>query len=552
MILYDGRSGMLCPDENVLAAYVDGELTYDRRVVVEQHIDGCEPCRSLVSDLARLQAHESELDVTQAQTTSHATNVSTIAEARSARRSQQIIAGTLVGEYVVTGPIGAGGMGTVYAAIHPRIGKRAAIKVLRLDFARDPRVLVRFENEARAVNAIGHENIVDIFGFGELPEGNPYFVMEHVEGESLGRWSRRHGAVPLAKAMPILRGIFDAVAAAHERGIVHRDLKPGNIMVGGTETAPTVKVLDFGLAKIAPEHREDELGDLTKPGVAMGTPSFMSPEQLRGQVVDHRSDIYALGVLVYQLLCGRAPFEGGTPTEISLQHLYEPPERLSSLASLPAGVDHVLVSALAKDPVQRPASVRAFLDALERCAADVTRDPTMPTQARSRRWLVASLAVIVAMAGAVFAKHLADSSDSRTAELPPSEVVSPTATGSIAADAGSLATRVEAHDDSVVEASDEAIVDANHEPNVVADDDTRIDAGLDRTRATVPLRHVATKPVRRAKPANRKPTRARATSLPALPRGDAATLPPPRPTAPAVVDDDDMLLGHGAAKKAPR
>jgi serine/threonine protein kinase len=148
---------------------------------------------------------------------------------------------------------------------------------LQRDLALDHSSIVRFENEARAVNAIGHPNIVDIFSFGELPNGDPYYVMEHVDGKSLHEWIYSNGPVGLDRAMPILRQICDALSAAHERGIIHRDLKPGNIMVAGTDDAPRVKVLDFGLAKMAAD--VDKLGDeLTHPGVAIGTPAFMSPE----------------------------------------------------------------------------------------------------------------------------------------------------------------------------------------------------------------------------------------------------------------------------------
>jgi serine/threonine-protein kinase len=294
----------------------------------------------------------------------------------------------MVGEYEVTGEIGAGGMGAVFAAIHPRIGKRVAIKVLQRFTAADPTMQLRFENEARAVNAIGHPNIVDIFLFGELADGSPYFVMEHVEGEPLSAWLERHGALSLDRALPILRPILEALAAAHDRGIVHRDLKPGNIMIAGAATAPRIKVLDFGLAKVidrmsahpatlaaaavAAAARHDLLDgqELTNPGVAMGTPYFMSPEQHLGEPVDHRTDIYALGVIVYQMLCGCYPFGGTTPTEIKIHHITEHPAPPSSIVRrLGPHIDAVVLKALAKNPADRFASVRELQEALDACVA---------------------------------------------------------------------------------------------------------------------------------------------------------------------------------------
>jgi serine/threonine-protein kinase len=363
-----------CPDENVLAEYVDNVLDSKQRRTVEQHLDTCTACRTVVSDLARMQhAAGDEQTVADAALVS-VTGHTTLHAIRQRRRTSHIVPGTMIGEYEVKGVLGAGGMGIVFAAVHPRIGKKAAIKILKRDETLEASAIVRFENEAKAVNEIGHPNIVDIFGFGELPNGDPYYVMEHVEGQSLHAWIYSHGPVSLDRALPILRQICDALTAAHERGIIHRDLKPGNIMVAGSADAPRVKVLDFGLAKMA---RTDNYGDeLTVPGVAIGTPAFMSPEQFMAREVDQRTDVYALGVLVYQMLCGAYPFQGETPSAIGNQHLYHTPAKPSHLANLPERVDHVVSKALAKKVEERYATIREFRADLETCLAEPPRRPS--------------------------------------------------------------------------------------------------------------------------------------------------------------------------------
>jgi serine/threonine-protein kinase len=347
-----------------------------QRTQVEQHTATCSACRAIVLDLASSSAAvvasfrptgSFRIDETAPPPVlaSFRPSSATV-ERQMPARSIELVPGTMIGEYKVTGVIGAGGMGAVFSAVHPRIGKQAAIKVLKRDHVNDAQSVVRFENEARAVNEIRHPNIVDIFGFGEL-DGTPYFVMERVEGESLQSWLEKRGALTLDQAMPVLTQIFDALAAAHERDIVHRDLKPGNIMVAGSDLKPRIKVLDFGLAKMAPGGHDLEL---TLPGVPMGTPLFMSPEQFLGQEIDHRTDIYALGVIVYQMLCGRYPFSGNTPTAVGMQHVVEaPPVPSSIVAGLVPDVDAVILKALAKDVEDRYQSVSELRDALVRLLA---------------------------------------------------------------------------------------------------------------------------------------------------------------------------------------
>src|SRR5262252_1294511 len=199
-----------------------------------------------------------------------------------------------VGEYRVLRKIGEGGMGAVYAAVHPVIGKRVAIKVLAPHIASNPELVRRFVDEARAVNKIGHPNIVDIFSFGWLPDRRHYFAMEFLDGQSLAERIKR-GSFQPDEARRLLRHICQALEAAHRQGIVHRDLKPDNIWVVEPQHSDSyAKLLDFGIAKLV---GDNDTGTRTQTGVLMGTPAYMSPEQCKGAGVDHRTDIYALGMI---------------------------------------------------------------------------------------------------------------------------------------------------------------------------------------------------------------------------------------------------------------
>ena len=534
---------MRCPDENVLAGYVDAVLDREQRAAVERHIDGCDPCRAIVSDLARMkhaEAHDEETTMHNAPVTSGHTITLNVGG-----RAVHVLAGTMIGEYEVTAPIGAGGMGAVFAAVQPRIGKKVAIKVLRRDLSGDPTALARFENEARAVNEIGHPNLVDIFSFGELPDGNPYFVMEHVEGENLSSWLIRNGPVPLETAMPILRQIFDALAAAHERGVIHRDLKPGNIMISRGGAAPRIKVLDFGLAKMTTSSTSDL--ELTNPGFAMGTPHFMSPEQHLGALVDQRTDIYALGVLVYQMLCGCYPFIGNTPSEIGGHHMHTELVLPSSLVKrLPKSVDQVLSRALAKDATARFISVREFQAALERCIPQRAATP-VPAPApvkNTRTWVAigatavaaATLAVVIALvrtsepaAKNAAAQPPAQPTISMPAVAPldaaaivetPTPPTAPIETAPAPAPTNTAVTAKPVVRDPVVRAAKPAKPKTAREP------------------VSTPKREVT--PVSTAK---REPV--------STPKREPVSTPK-RETAPSGSDDDKMLLEAGAVKRKPQ
>ena len=249
--------------------------------------------------------------------------------------------GIEVGRYRLARLLGDGGMGRVYLAVQPVIGSRVAIKMLSDQCARKPELLERFFAEARAVNLIRHENIVSVLDFTPLPDGRPFIVMEFVEGQTLASIVHaRH--VPLGGVVQVMIEVLSALAAAHAIGIVHRDLKPDNIIVTAEGHA---KVLDFGIAKLAPSVQQ-QLSPRTRTGALLGTPPYMAPEQISGAGrVDARTDVYAAGVVLFEVVTGGAPFNAATLFELMRAHLEEPPPSPRALRrDLPAELEQVILT----------------------------------------------------------------------------------------------------------------------------------------------------------------------------------------------------------------
>ena len=289
-----------------------------------------------------------------------------MAAARPDEERTQIGPGVEVNGYVIDGEIGKGGMGIVYSATHPIIGKRAAVKILKADVSKSPIIVERFIQEARAVNQIGHPNIIDIFAFGTLPDGRAYHVMDLLVGESLRKRLRR-GALHPSEAASVIEQMASALAAAHEKGFIHRDFKPDNIFLVEQEGRwPDVKLLDFGLAKLMPEAGIAPFQ--TKTGVMLGTPEYMSPEQARGTGVDYRTDIYALGVVMFEIISGQRPFPSmGDAFATLMAHAEEPPPSIRDLVpELPIEMSQLVDAMLAKEPAARPslAAVRTVIKRL--------------------------------------------------------------------------------------------------------------------------------------------------------------------------------------------
>jgi len=288
--------------------------------------------------------------------------------------ANKLAAGTMVGEYRIERELGRGGMGCVYAAIHPVIAKRAAIKVLHAELSVNAEAVERFVQEARSVNQIGHPNIVDIFAFGTLPDGRSYFVMEWLRGESL-RQRLQRGPIPLLEAFAIIDTITVALAAAHDNGIVHRDLKPDNVFLVAVKGGqPQVKLLDFGIAKLTGA----ESMHRTQTGHMLGTPAYVSPEQARAHDVDHRTDIYALGAMLFELCTGHLVFAADNAADMIAKHLLEPPRSAAALnPAVSPALDALITRMLAKDPAARP-RLDEIRDGLRTCLAP---PPAMMTHA---------------------------------------------------------------------------------------------------------------------------------------------------------------------------
>jgi serine/threonine-protein kinase len=340
----------------------------------------------------------------------------------------------MAGEYRLRRKLGEGGFGAVYEAEHPVLARRAAVKVLHEVAGRDSEAVLRFMSEAKAANQIRSRYIVDVFSFGQLPDGRHFFVMDLMDGEPLDRCLRRQVRFDVPTAVQLLRAIAEALDAAHAAGIVHRDLKPQNVFLARELNGETVpKLLDFGLAKLLGESTVHTLS-----GTPLGTPLYMSPEQARGEPVDGRSDVYSLGVLCHELLTGQPPIAGDSPVAVLMAQVLKPPPGVSQVCGdLSVELDGPILHMLEKVPSARPATAGAAVGELQQAAeraghvvppglphlppvpapseagdadqglpvADTALAGTASTaRARPRRrgWIVAGAAAVVLVAGGAF------------------------------------------------------------------------------------------------------------------------------------------------------
>lgn len=269
--------------------------------------------------------------------------------------------GTQLGSWEVLSELGRGAYGSVYAARHRVLGRRVAIKVLNARASRDPDYPTRLEREARASNQVGHEAVVGVFDLGD-DAGRPYLVMEHIPGRTLLKELEHRGPLAVHYALGLLRPIAEAVDEAHRVGVLHRDLKPENVLLEPTSHGSRARLIDFGVASLP--------GDAEGSGAArslVGTPRYMAPELVEGQPASPSTDLYGFGIMLYELLVGRAPFSAKTPLDILWQHVSKLPPLPSEASSrLPRCIDAGIMAMLAKDPAERPSSLVSALERIER------------------------------------------------------------------------------------------------------------------------------------------------------------------------------------------
>jgi eukaryotic-like serine/threonine-protein kinase len=314
--------------------------------------------------------------------------------------------GSVLGSYRLLQQIGAGGMGRVFVAEHVRLGRRVALKVLRSEFSGNLEAVQRFFSEARAVNCISHENIIEVSDFVESQRGPSFYIMELLHGADLRSVQEREGILPLERILRIATQICSGLGAAHAAGIVHRDLKPDNIFLierGGQRDF--VKLLDFGVAKLNETVDEAETFQSTV-GMVVGTPDYMAPEQALGHPVNHLADVYATGVILYEMVAGRRPFVATNAREVMVQHLTVTPCRPSMLnpaGAIPEKLEELILACLAKEPAGRPQSIGEVERRLREIADELPARELRSGARRGLRRKPVQLATAAALLAAVAA-----------------------------------------------------------------------------------------------------------------------------------------------------
>jgi serine/threonine-protein kinase len=309
----------------------------------------------------------------------------------------------LADRYEVEELVGAGGMSSVYRAHDTLLDRKVALKVMHLQYGEDPEYVERFRREARSVAALSHPNVVTVIDRGEH-EGRQFIVFEYVDGENLKQLIRRRGPAPVASALELTVQVASALSFAHRQGLVHRDVKPQNVLLNGDGTA---KVTDFGIARSL-----DVQHGVTQTGTVLGTSDYIAPEQAQGLDVDEQTDVYALGVVSYELLTGDVPFPGESFVAVAMRHINDPPPPLrDKRPDVPPRVEAAVQRAMAKDPRDRFPTMAAFADELESCLAELQATQVLPGRAapprprRARRrtsaWPIVFALLVVLVAGGV-------------------------------------------------------------------------------------------------------------------------------------------------------
>src|SRR5579883_3070806 len=264
--------------------------------------------------------------------------------------------------YQLQDPIGRGGMATIYRGRDMRMDRVVAIKVLREVYSTDPKFVTRFQREAKAASALQHPNIVQVYDYGQS-DGNYFIVMELVEGTDLRRYLRSRGVLAIDRAIIIAHDVALGLGAAHRRGIVHRDVKPQNVLVGRDGS---IKLTDFGIASV---YKDINAERLTTTGMTLGTVQYYAPEQAQGEIVSPAADIYALGIVMYEMLCGRTPFDGETPVAVAMRHIQDAPDPPTLYnPRITPGLERIILRCLEKDPRDRYKDGDALAYALENLA----------------------------------------------------------------------------------------------------------------------------------------------------------------------------------------